>query len=48
MHIGADIFVDFRRIHIDLENLGILGKFRCVSRHPVAEAGPCHNQQITF
>ena len=46
--IDTDILIDLRRINIDLDDLGILGKFVRIACHAVGESCPQRNQQVTF
>lgn len=44
---GYHIFVHLRRIHIQMQNLGMFRKGGDIAHHPIAESGAGHDQQIT-
>ena len=46
-HISPDIFIDFRRICIHMDNIGIFRKFFGISDHTVRKPGAKGNQQVT-
>ncbi len=47
-NIHQNIFVDLRRIDIDLQNLCLLCKFRCISGHAVGKTHADRDQKIAF
>ena len=46
--MGVDVFVDLRRVYIDLKDLCILRKPGGIAGNTVTEAGACHDQKITL
>ena len=44
---GNDILIDLSRIHIDLQYLGMLCEFCCISEYTVTETGAYGDQKVT-
>ena len=42
------VFIDLRRVHIDLEDLCLVGEMFGISYVPVGESGPQHNNQVAL
>ncbi len=47
-HVRTDVLIDFRRVHIDVENFGMLREFPGIADHPVGEPGPQGDQQVAL